>query len=74
MQDEVEVDVKRAALVKELIKMVQEDLSHWKYAFDRMKRERKFVRGLQWDGTDKKDLNDPDRKYVANITLRKSVV
>ena len=69
MQDEVQVDEKRAALVKELIKMVQEDLSHWKYAFDRMKRERAFVRGLQWDGTDKKDLNDPDRKYVANITL-----
>lgn len=69
MQEKSEVDAKRAALVKDLIKMVQEDLSHWKYAFDRMKRERQFVRGLQWSGANKESLNDPDRKYVANITL-----
>lgn len=70
MNEDIKPDQKRIELVQEMISMVREDLAHWKYAFDRMKREREYVRGLQWDGDSKKDLNDPDRKYVANITLR----
>lgn len=37
-----------------------------KKAFDRMKEDMRFARGLQWDG--QKDLDDP--RYVANLVQR----
>jgi hypothetical protein len=56
--------------VKALNDKVKDDIKHWQYAFDRMKRWRDFARGLQWPATTKKDLADPERQYTANITMR----
>lgn len=64
------LDEARKAKVTDLCNMVKEDLDKWDYAFKRMKSWRRFARGLQWPGMTEKDLADPDRKYVANITMR----
>lgn len=63
-------DEARRAHVRKLCNAVQDDIKHWKYAFERMKAWRDFARGLQWPGTNKADLSDPDRDYTANITMR----
>lgn len=60
----------RATHVKALTDMVSADLRHWKYAFERMRKWRRFARGLQWPNMKKEDLADEDRPYVANITMR----
>ena len=65
-----EIDHARKARVIELIEMVKGDQKHWEYAFKRMRAWREFARGLQWPGSTKEDLGDPDRLYTANITLR----
>jgi hypothetical protein len=68
--DEVKASDARKALVKELCEMVRADKDHWEYAFTRMKEWRRFARGLQWPGSDKKEMSDADREYVANVTMR----
>ncbi len=68
--DESQISEARKQLVRDLCNMVKEDRDHWEYAFNRMKSWRKFARGLQWPGMDKKDLGDSDRPYVANVTMR----
>lgn len=60
----------RKAKVDALCKMVRADIDKWEYAFERMKSWRRFSRGLQWPGSSPKDMADPDRLYVANITMR----
>lgn len=60
----------RKERVQALATMVKEDIDHWKYAFDRMRKWRRFARGLQWPGSRKEDLADPERNYVANVTMR----
>lgn len=60
----------RRQKVKALCDMVKEDKDKWEYAFKRMKHWRRFARGLQWPGMSNEDLSDPDRPYVANITMR----
>lgn len=60
----------RAAQVKAILDEIAADLAHWKPDFDRMKRNRKFARGLQWPGMTRKDLSDPERLYVENVTMR----
>lgn len=64
------VDEGRRAKVKALQDMVRDDRKHWEYAFKRMQQWRAFARGLQWPGDAKEDLSDPDRRYVANVTMR----
>lgn len=68
--DEKKIAEQRRAKVSQLCDTVRDDIKHWSYAFTRMKEWRKFARGLQWPGMSKADLSDPDRDYVANITLR----
>ncbi len=68
--DESKISDARRQLVKELCDMVKDDRDYWDYAFKRMKQWRKFARGLQWPGMDKKELGDADRPYVANVTMR----
>lgn len=65
-----DLEESREAKVSELVDAVKEDLEHWEYAFNRMKRWRKFARGYQWPGTTKDEMADADRMYVANITMR----
>lgn len=60
----------RENLVKEMVDKVLADIEYWKPDFDRMRANRRFARGLQWPGTERKDLMDPDRPYVENITMR----
>lgn len=68
--DEGNIPDARRQLVKDLCDAVKEDRDYWDYAFKRMKSWRKFARGLQWPGMDKKELGDSDRPYVANVTMR----
>ncbi len=65
-----EIDDARKAKVSALEAMVKEDIGHWKYAFKRMHEWREFARGMQWPESTKAGLSDPDRDYVANITMR----
>lgn len=69
-EDSPEPAEARAQAVKELQEAVRADISHWQYAFDRMRAWRKFARGYQWPGTSKEDMSDPDRQYVVNIVMR----
>jgi hypothetical protein len=64
------VDDARRARVAEVLKMVKDDREHWDYAFKRMRKWKNFARGKQWPGSKPEDMSDPDRNYVANITLR----
>lgn len=69
-QENPNYDLARCARVKQLIATVKDDIEHWSDDHERMRRNRKFARGLQWQGSTRKDLGDPNRSYVANITLR----
>lgn len=60
----------RAAHAKQVLDEVLADVAYWTEDFKLMKANRKFARGLQWPGMSRKDLHDPDRPYVANITMR----
>jgi hypothetical protein len=60
----------RAARVKELLDTVHDDLSHWEWDFQRMRANRRYARGLQWQGMTRKDLVKEDRPYVENVTFR----
>lgn len=64
------LDPARKARVEQLCEMVRSDIKHWDYAYTRMREWRRFARGIQWPGSSKKDLSDPDRDYVANVTMR----
>jgi hypothetical protein len=67
---EQEVAEARKQRVSQICDAIKDDIKHWEYAFDRMKNWRAFARGLQWKGSTKEQLSDPDRLYVANITMR----
>jgi hypothetical protein len=67
---EQEASESRQQRIRQVCDAIKDDLKHWEYAFDRMKDWRAFARGLQWKGSSKADLANPDRLYVANITMR----
>jgi len=58
----------RAALVELWGDRVRKARAHWKYAFDRMRDDMRFVRGYQWPGQTREDKDKSE--YVANLTLR----
>ena len=56
----------RRKLVEQWADRLRRAKTHHEPAFKRMRKDMKFVRGLQWHG--QKDTDDP--RYVANLTLR----
>lgn len=60
----------RQERVAALEAMVLEDLKRWDYAYSRIRFWRKFSRGQQWPGQTPEDASNPDRAYVANVTMR----
>lgn len=70
MEDQKEVAESRQQRIKQVCDAIKDDIKHWEYAFERMKAWRAFARGLQWPNSSKVQLADPDRLYVANITMR----
>jgi hypothetical protein len=69
-RDENAPENPRASFVQKIIGQVEDDIRHWEPDFKRMKRNRAFARGLQWEGMKHTELSDPDRRYVENVTLR----